>query len=379
MANEKPTFSQQMIALVALALVSTAIGVTMKISQVGGQYGYSPASTVVMTEFFKLCVSLTVLLPMISAIENRGSYQYEVTKLFRENVSVRLLRHQFGLAVLYAVVNLVTYSIFVHASASLFFLMKASSPVLTAIILRIFVGRPISSVQWVSIVAQCIGLVTTQYNPCTHSSIISAFGYFLMATNVTVACGAGVWNEHIIKNVGNSVNIQNVVLYSFGILINLAVFFLAPPWMLGVKESFGFFEGYNWKVVSVIVANGSVGLVITAVYKYADVVVKTFGMAGSTMILYLLERVGVLPRGAYGVETGVLVLGAAIVFFASYLYIAAPPAAQASASPVPQDAGEVAPLSVSLMGMLLSSDRRVVVLLFLVFLGVSISNNVECD
>jgi hypothetical protein len=82
-----------------------------------------------------------------------------------------------------------------------------------------------------------------------------------------------------------------------------------------------FFEGFNYPVLCVICANGSVGLIITAVYKYADVVVKTFGLAGSTVALFLLELAGLIPGTGKGVPMACTILGASVVFYAAYLYI----------------------------------------------------------
>ena len=81
----------------------------------------------------------------------------------------------------YSVVNLVTFGIFVHASASMFFLLKASSPVVTALMLRFVFTRDITTVQWIAISAQCVGLLVTQFNPCTKQTAVSGLGYFLTA------------------------------------------------------------------------------------------------------------------------------------------------------------------------------------------------------
>ena len=195
-----------------------------------------------------------------------------------------------------------------------------------------------------------------------------------------------MWNEYIIKNLGTSVNVQNAVLYTFGILINVFIFWVAPPWMLGVSESFGFFEGYNWRVVFVIIANGSVGLVITAVYKYADVVVKTFGLAGSTMVLYILERAGAIPRSNFGVATEVLILGAGIVFYASYLYIApavAVPKSEDSTENGNAPSAAAAAQQGSLMpgGIMqtVTTDKRVMALLGAVLMSGVFAMNASCD
>jgi hypothetical protein len=60
------------------------------------------------------------------------------------------------------------------------------------------------------------------------------------------------------------------------------------------------------------------------VYKYADVVVKTFGLAGSTVTLFLLEKFGFLPMSSSSTPALVVLGGAVVVFYAAYLYIAPP-------------------------------------------------------
>jgi hypothetical protein len=223
-----------------------------------------------------------------------GSFGSALYNFFASSITFPLFLHSLGLAFAYAIVNNVTFAIFVHAPASTFFLLKAASPVVTALMLKVLVDRTVSSVQWISIVAQCFGLVLTQFNPCTHTTDVSLLAYVLILVNVAVSCAAGVWNEHIIKTYNVSVNVQNTMMYSSGIVINLIMYMILPTSWFGAKHTLGFFDGYTWAVAGVIAANGAVGLVITAVYKYADVVVKTFGLAASTSSMYALEYIGML-------------------------------------------------------------------------------------
>merc|ERR1719197_366682 len=118
-------------------------------------------------------------------------------------------------------------------------------------------------------------------------------------------------------------------MYLLGVVINFLLFYTPQATKLlggAIDERPPYFlYGFdNWKVLGVVVANGSVGLVITAVYKYADVVVKTFGLAGSTVTLFILEVLGVLPAANAGPPRMAAVFGAVIVFYASYVYIAPP-------------------------------------------------------
>jgi hypothetical protein len=327
-----PTFREKLIALLSLTAVSTAIGYSMKASQVKGKYDYSPMSATAMVELFKMTVSSAFVAKIIAqgAAEKGCSCEQEAQSYARENYSPASLMHCAGLSVAYSIVNLVTFGAMVHVGASTFFLLKAASPVVTALLLAGLIGRPIAAAQWAAILMQCVGIVATQYDPCSSqkSSSTSALGYVFVLINVTVGCVAGVWNEWVIKTYGSSLNAHGVAMYAYGIVFAVVLFMTVPSESLGSSSALGFFENYNLPVLAVICANGSIGLVISAVYKYADVVVKTFGAAGSTVLLFLLERMGILPMPPGTQDAGFprlsAVLAAAAVFYASYVYIAPP-------------------------------------------------------
>eukprot|EP00759_Apiculatamorpha_spiralis_P007044 PhF_6_TR14184/c0_g1_i2/m.22711/K15272/SLC35A1_2_3; solute carrier family 35 (UDP-sugar transporter), member A1/2/3 len=210
MANDV-SFRHKGIALVSLWSVSTLIAVMFKLSQVHDKYVYSPASAVVMIETFKLICSLIIAgFQVCRATASADPFYRAYYNFFAKDFSKGLLMHSLGLAVSYAIVNNVTFAIFIHSPGSTFYLLKAASPVVTAIMLKVMVDRHIAPLQWISISAQCLGLLLTQYNPCTRSSELSMLAYILILVNVAVSCAAGVWNEHIIKTVcpNVSVNVQ---------------------------------------------------------------------------------------------------------------------------------------------------------------------------
>ena len=348
MSAPETTYKHRLLALVSLAAVSTSIGIMMKLSlNAGGRFEYSPFAANCMTEVYKLAVSVAIIAHLcVAAGKASGrSLMAEARLFFEANLSRALCLHVLGLTCLYVVVNLSVFGVMAHSTASNFFLMKASSPVLTAVILVGVFGRSVHRAQWVSIFAQCVGLVSTQLDLCRGEAAVQWIGYVFIALNIAVSCVAGVWNEHIIKTMAPSVNAQNAVMYLLGAVVNFMLFFLPAANSLLGSATGGeapptFFHGFNRKVVGVVVANGSVGLVITAVYKYADVVVKTFGIAGSVVSLYLLEAANVLPSSSGRSAQGpIALLGASIVFLASYVYILPPPAAADAASAAAAGAG----------------------------------------
>ncbi|KEG13950.1 UDP-galactose transporter [Trypanosoma grayi] len=325
-----PTFSARLISLAALTTVSVALGVGMKLSQSKGGYEYSPAGAVVMTEIFKLGVTLLIIWRLARAREivtqsPPPSVISNMIRIFTENVTWDLIQREFLLSLAYAFVNVVTFPIFIYMSASEFYLLKAASPVVTALLLRVVSHTSISRLCWLAIIMQCLGLVVTQVNLCNGMTTSPPLGYILMVANMVFSCLAGVYNEKIIKTQNSSLNAQNVILYCFGILLNTVLHFAVPAKYLGIAKKPGFFDGYSPSALLVVFSNGSVGLVISAVYKYADVVVKTFGVASSTSVLFVLESLGLVPRGREKPSLSLTLCGATVIFYAAYVYIAPEP------------------------------------------------------
>ena len=109
-----------------------------------------------------------------------------------------------------------------------------------------------------------------------------------------------------------------MVLYTAGASLNLVFHIIIS---LLKSDEPGIFTGYNNSgAIMVVLSNVFIGLAITAVYKYADAVVKCFATAVSTGILLYLSPI------LFGTELSFLVLpGTLIVFIATYLYMVSAP------------------------------------------------------
>lgn len=91
----------------------------------------------------------------------------------------------------------------------------------------------------------------------------------------------------------------------------------------------------------VVLSNVFIGLAITAVYKYADAIIKCFATAVSTGILLYLSPI------LFGAEMSFLVLpGTLVVFISTWLYMeAAPP--KPSPNSIPEQASQAPPTMLS--------------------------------
>jgi hypothetical protein len=111
------------------------------------------------------------------------------------------------------------------------------------------------------------------------------------------------------------------MLYTFGVLCNGLVLLLFGQHGLGsLLVGFG-----DWTTYPVLLCNSLIGIAVSAVYKYTDATMKTFGSACATSILLVLNIFSGYPFRL------VVIMGCATVFIATHLYANHPPPAKPAA------------------------------------------------
>jgi len=124
---------------------------------------------------------------------------------------------------------------------------------------------------------------------------------------------AGVYLEKLLKQTDASIWLRNIQLAVFGSVLG----FVGALWQDSAKISEGgFLQGYSLLVWMVIFLQAVGGLVVAAVLKYADNLLKCFGNALSIVISCLLSAV-LLSEFT---PDGLFVLGTLCVLTATSLY-----------------------------------------------------------
>ncbi|KAJ3377014.1 hypothetical protein HDU84_009160 [Entophlyctis sp. JEL0112] len=319
-------------AFVSLVAIQTSTAVVYKFAGWNGHYGFSQASALALSEFMKLCISYGLLLSSRAGCDaDAGSGEKDKVLLCCPHDDASFANHfvrvnqdlasfaafpKFvfpiaGLAALYTFNNHLGFEIFLLADPGTISLVKSGSTVLTATVLTFF-GRNTNKLQWIAIFFQLLGIVASQYNPCVGSTSAPIQTYLLLFVAVCITAFAGCCNDHITKSFRFSLHGINVVLYAFGFLFNLSVFLVQK---LHNPLTPGFFEGYTPIAVLVVGCNSLIGLAITAVYKYADAVVKTLAQVFSTGLLIIISNIFFGSKMSFTAAAGVLT-----VFLATYLY-----------------------------------------------------------
>ncbi|CAN6460826.1 unnamed protein product [Victoria cruziana] len=253
-----------------LTILTSAQGILTTLSKTNGGYKYDYATVPFLAEVFKLAVSCFLLWR-----ESRSSIPPKMTTDWR---SVRLFPIP---SVIYLIHNNVQFATLIYVDASTYQIMGNLKIVTTGILFRVFLRRKLSNLQWMAILLLAIGTTTSQVKGCGEASCDSLFsapiqGYLLGILSACLSALAGVYTEFLLKKNNDSLYWQNVQLYTFGAIFNMArlIFddinnnFENGPWWNRLLN------GYTITTWMVVLNLGSSGLLVSWLMKYADIIVK---------------------------------------------------------------------------------------------------------
>ncbi|XP_074175158.1 UDP-N-acetylglucosamine transporter isoform X3 [Rhinolophus sinicus] len=190
----------------------------------------------------------------------------------------------------------------------------------TALFSVSMLSKKLGVYQWLSLVILMTGVAFVQWPSDSQeldSKELSAGSQFVGLMAVLTACFssgfAGVYFEKILKETKQSVWIRNIQLGSFGSIFGLMGVYIYDGELVSKN---GFFQGYNRLTWIVVVLQALGGLVIAAVIKYADNILKGFATSLSIILSTLISYFWLQDF----VPTSVFFLGAILVIAATFLY-----------------------------------------------------------
>ncbi|KAG9448392.1 hypothetical protein H6P81_014520 [Aristolochia fimbriata] len=298
-----------------LTLLTSSQGILTTLSQSNGRYDYDYATVPFLAEVLKLVVSSFLLWR-----ERKLSTSPRMTTEWK---SVRLYPIP---SIIYLIHNNVQFATLTYVDTSTYQIMGNLKIVTTGILFRLFLRRKLSNLQWMAIVLLAVGTTTSQVKGCGELSCDSLFsapiqGYMLGILSACLSALAGVYTEFLMKKNNDSLYWQNVQLYTFGAIFNMARLLLddfksgfeSGPWWQRL------FNGYSITTWMVVLNLGSTGLLVSWLMKYADNIVKVYSTSMAmllTMVLsvYLFEFKPTLQ----------LFLGIIICMMSLHMYFAPP-------------------------------------------------------
>lgn len=191
----------------------------------------------------------------------------------------------------------------------------------TALFSVLMLGRQLNGMKWVSLLILMAGVSLVQWpksdDSKTDAETKSANEKFIGLMAVLIACFssgfAGVYFEKLLKGSSTGVWMRNIQLGFFGTIIGYISVYTYDYEKVSDK---GFFQGYNNIVWTVISLQALGGLVIAAVIKYADNILKGFATSISIILSSIVSYFFLQDF----VPNSLFMIGSGFVIAATFLY-----------------------------------------------------------
>lgn len=272
----------------------------MEYSKVNGEFPYNPATTVVMSEFIKLCLSIG---GFYGALQEPTAPQY--TLEFSSFMKFAIP------GLLYAISNVGNFIVLQYISGTLYQIFNNMKIVTTALCFRWFLNKPLKIIQWICLIFLLIGMVVaTPMDASGQDSSVDWFtGLLIMIVMSAASAFAGVYSEFLLKFSADNSHFQNMQLYIWGVVICVTQFLYS-----GSSEK-SFFSGYDLLTWVIILMNAFYGQVIAFTLKYADNIVKVYANSLASITTALLSYGFFAAPLTMGLCNGSILVGLSILIY----------------------------------------------------------------
>lgn len=307
------------LSLGVLVFQTTSLVLTMRYSRTlqGDGPRYLASSAVVVAELMKIvaCVSLVLKEHNYSVRSLNSLLRQEIVHKPMETLKLAVP------SLIYTLQNNLLYVALSNLDAATYQVTYQLKILTTALFSVSMLGRKLGVYQWLSLLILMGGVAFVQW-PSDAAAVPekeapSAGSQFVGVAAVLVACFssgfAGVYFEKILKESKQSVWVRNIQLGLFGLVFGLIGMLSYDGEK--VRES-GMFQGYNTLTWVVVALQALGGLVIAAVIKYADNILKGFATSLSIILSTLISYFWLQDFE----PTGVFFLGTLLVITATFLY-----------------------------------------------------------
>lgn len=262
-------------------------------------------------------------------------------------------------AALFTIQNNLLFVALANLDATLFQVSYQLKLLCTALLMVIMLGRELQPLKWASLFLLFVGIVLTQLKPGKDkpesqrsNSHNESFALGMAAVGTCSLCSAfaGVYFEKVLKSSGGgaSLLVRNVQLAIYSFAFNWLVLMYnsmtaAPPSSSSSSSSpssssgagtmasiasaawddasssgakfFTFLNGFDGLVWTLVLVQAAGGLLVAAVIKYADNILKGFATAVAIVLNGIISYLWL-----DWVPTGMFLIGAAVVIVATMMY-----------------------------------------------------------
>ncbi|KAK3546738.1 hypothetical protein QTP70_033610 [Hemibagrus guttatus] len=305
------------VSLGVLMIQTTSLVLTMRYSRTLHSEGprYLASSAVVLSEILKILIC-SLLIFSYNSCSVRGLYQELKEEIIHRPSETIKLVIPSGI---YTLQNNLLYVALSNLDAATYQVTYQLKILTTALFSISMLGKRLGTCQWLSLFILITGIAFIQWP--THSSSdkkeMHSGSRLIGVLAILFACFssgfAGVYFEKILKETKQSVLIRNIQLGLFGLFFGVAGVFVQDGDK--VREN-GILQGYTSVTWAVVILQAMGGLIVAAVIKYADNILKSFATSGSIILSSVISYFWLQDFN----PSSLFFLGTVLVITATFLY-----------------------------------------------------------
>ncbi len=159
----------------------------------------------------------------------------------------------------------------------------------TGLLMRVFLNRPLSWMQWRAMTLLFFGSVISEISDQPgHQLRGTPYGYVLVLVSTFFAATGSVFSEKLLKGdsvaQSDSIHWQNIQLYFYGVLYGMIPVLTNP-----LNAAGGIYHGFNFFAWAAVFSFSFAGLTVSFILKYIDNIAKCFSAAGAMLGVMLIH------------------------------------------------------------------------------------------
>uniref|UniRef100_A0A8D0HEK0 Solute carrier family 35 member A4 n=1 Tax=Sphenodon punctatus TaxID=8508 RepID=A0A8D0HEK0_SPHPU len=247
----------------------------LTLCKVNGKIPFSASSVVVLIELTKLVFSLVLLL-----LWDR--------RLLGVSVSWHYAAPFALSALLYAANNNLVVHMQHFMDPSTYQVLSNLKIGSTALLYSMVLHQRLTRHKWLALFLLTVAGVCYTYGGLQNPSAsdmqlhITPIGLLLISLYCLISGLSAVYTEVILKTQDLPLNLQNLFLYFFGVLLNMIVHLFSSP-------EAGFLDGFSFWVLAIVVSQALNGLIMSVVMKHSNNITRLFVISSSMLVNALLS------------------------------------------------------------------------------------------
>ncbi|CAF3996159.1 unnamed protein product [Adineta steineri] len=299
--NDKALYSLAFRGMILFQIIAYgSYSVLVHLCEKNGVITFSSTTMNFILEVVKLSFSFMALMFSSSTIENIHPSKEQFISWFKQSLPYSIP------GVLYFINNNLAVHMQLYMDPASYQILGNFKILTTAIMYRLIIKQNLKRKQWFALfllfsggVAYSLGTIRNSSSVSKQATTSSAvmnrmyvhpLGFFMITSYCIISGFSGVYNEWILKKYyTESIHIQNIFLYTYGVIFNLIPAITVATYLPGSSYSFNLLHGFTFYTWIIIITQALSGIFMGVIIKHSSNIIRLFVISFSLIVTAVLS------------------------------------------------------------------------------------------